>query len=108
MMATLSYLDGRYLLTPTGGAPVDLGTRRPTRSRQLKALGAPPGADVPIVDLAPPPTPRNRNRSHKVAAGLVAVEIWMTPEQRDLLDAYARTVGLSRNACVVEWVRSRA
>lgn len=108
MIAILSYLDGRYLLTPTGGAPLDLGARRPTWARTLKALGAPPGVEVQIVDLAPPPVPRNRNRSHKVASGLVAVEIWMTPEQRDLLDAYARTVGLSRNACVVEWVRSRA
>jgi len=44
--------------------------------------------------------PRNRTRAQRLAAGLVAVEVAITPEQRSSLDAEAARLGLSRAALI--------
>lgn len=59
-----------------------------------------------LVDELKPLVYRNRCRRHKAAAGQVAVEIWMSPEQRNKLGAYAIKSNKSRNAVVLEWIDS--
>jgi hypothetical protein len=51
---------------------------------------------------------RNRSRASKRAAGLVSVEVALTPAQRTAIDAEADRLGLSRAATVAKWADSLA
>ena len=107
MNVTLSRQDGNYYI------PVEdridtiqiIGKRRPSMKKLLELLGI-TATELNLIDKTPYRVPRNRNRADKIAAGMVAVEIWMTPAQRDALDNHAKATGVSRNATVVNWVKS--
>ena len=99
--------SGLYYLETEAGEPVaTLGRRRPSTKAQIRMVEMRFCSDYELIDSAPPPVTGNRCRSHKVASGQVAVEIWMTPWQRDKLTARAEAEGKSRNALVVDWVQS--
>ena len=51
---------------------------------------------------------RNRTRAQKRAAGLVSIEVALTPDQRDAIDEEATELGLSRAATVAKWADSLA
>lgn len=99
--------SGLYYLETESGEPVaTLGRRRPSVKAQTRMVELRMCGEYELVDSAPPAATGNRCRSHKVASGQVAVEVWMTPWQRDRLTARAETEGKSRNSLVVEWVDS--
>lgn len=51
---------------------------------------------------------RNRTRAARAASGAVSVEVQLTSEQRDALDAEARRLGISRTALVSKYADSLA
>jgi len=109
--ATLTKQGPCYIITTEHGTVVNLGSRYPSLERQRHACRPALGAEVVIDDRTPPrgePVPRNRTRAQRVASGRVAVEVSLTTEQRDAIDADAERLGLSRNARVAKWADSLA
>jgi len=98
-----------YIITTEQGIVVNLGSRYPSLERQRHACRPAIGEEVVIDDRTPPrgePVPRNRTRAQRVASGRVSVEVSLTVEQRDAIDADAERLGLSRNARVAKWADS--
>lgn len=106
--ATLTKQGPCYLITTEQGTVVNLGSRYPSLERQRHACKPALGEEVVIDDRTPQrePVPRNRTRAQRVASGRVAVEVSLTVEQRDAIDADAERLGLSRNARVAKWADS--
>jgi hypothetical protein len=106
--ATLTKQGPCYLITTEQGTVVNLGSRYPSLERQQRACRPALGEEVTIVDRTPQreTVPRNRTRAQRVASGRVAVEVALTVEQRDAIDADAERLGLSRNARVAKWADS--
>lgn len=106
--ATLTKSGPTYHITTEQGRVVNLGTRYPSVERQKRACKPALGEEVLIDDRTPQRSqvPRNRTRAQKQASGRVCVELTMTAEQRDAIDADATRLSLSRNARVAKWADS--
>jgi hypothetical protein len=57
-------------------------------------------------EAQPAEASRNRTRAARAASGAVAIEVQLTVEQRDALDAEARSRGISRTALVAKYADS--